>query len=79
MRISNIDVDKGKATLSFCRNEVLLICKALQKMSSELTSDADEFLLLEIHAVNDLLGDGNFSRFLGYHRALIAEEVDSVK
>jgi hypothetical protein len=75
MQVNRIDVDKCEATLSFNRHETLLIRKALQKMSSELTRDDEEFLLLEMNGVDDLLKDGNFVRFLGYHRALINEEM----
>ena len=73
MTVNKIDVDNSVATLSLSRHEVTIIHKALQRMSNELT-DEDEWFLLEINGVNDLLKDGNFTRFLSYHRKLVKSE-----
>ena len=73
MTVNKIDVDNSVATLSLSRHEVTIIHKALQRMSNELT-DEDEWFLLEINGVNDLLKDGNFTRFLSYHRELVLKD-----
>ena len=73
MTVNKIDVDSKEATLSLSRHEVTIIRKALQKMSSELTNE-DEWFLLEMNGVDDLLKDGNFTRFLSYHRELVKNE-----
>jgi len=74
MKINKIDVDKNETTLSFNRHEVLLIRRALQKMSAELTTDEDKWFLVEINGIDDVMKDGNFSRFLSFHRSMIEEE-----
>ena len=73
MTVNKIDADKGEVTLSFSRHDMLIIRRALQRMSSELAPD-DKWLLLEIIGVDDLLRDSNFTRFLSYHRGLVKEE-----
>lgn len=74
MTINKIDVDKNETTLSFNRHEVLLIRRALQKMSAGLTTDEDKWFLVEINGIDDVMKDGNFSRFLSFHRSMIEEE-----
>ena len=74
MKINKIDVDKNETTLSFDRHEVLLIRRALQKMSAELTTDEDKWFLVEINGIDDVMKDGNFSRFLSFHRSMIEKE-----
>lgn len=74
MNINKIDVDKNETTLSFNRHEVLLIRRALQKMSAELTTDEDKWFLVEINGIDDVMKDGNFSRFLSFHRSMIEKE-----
>ena len=74
MTINKIDVDKDETTLSFNRHEVLLIRRALQKMSAELTTDEDKWFLVEINGIDDVMKDGNFSRFLSFHRSMIEKE-----
>ena len=74
MTINKIDVDKDETTLSFNRHEVLLIRRALQKMSAELTTDEDKWFLVEINGIDDVMKDGNFTRFLSFHRSMIEKE-----
>lgn len=78
MTINKIDVDKNKVTLSFNRHEIIVIRKALSNMYKELTEEEDRFLHLEINGVDDILKDGNFTRFLSFHRNLVEAE-DEVK
>lgn len=73
MIIKKIDAENNEATLSLNKHEITIIRRALQRISDELTSD-DEWFLLEIIGVNDLLKDGNFARFLSYHREIVKEE-----
>ena len=73
MIINKIDKEKNETTLSFNRHELLTIRRALQKVNDEL-SEEDKWLVLEITGVDDVLKDGNFSRFLSYHRGLVEME-----
>ena len=77
MTINKIDVENEEATLSLSRHEMLIIRRALQRISNELT-DNDKWFLLEINGVDDLLKDGNFTRFLGYHRELVEREIQGI-
>lgn len=70
MTINKIDVDKNETTLSFSRHEMLLIRRALQKMSDELTEE-DKWFLLEVTGIDDVMKDGNFTRLLSFHKSLI--------
>ena len=70
MIINKIDIDKNEAKLTFNRHEITIIRRALQKMAKELIEE-DKWFLLEINGVDDLLKDGNFTRFLSYHKQLI--------
>ena len=72
MTVNKIDVDNNEATLSLSRHEMTIIRRALQRMSNELTND-DKWFLLEMKGVGDLLNDGNFTRFLSYHREFLKE------
>lgn len=74
MTINKIDVDKNETTLSFNRHEILILRRALQKMSEELTTEDDKWLLVEMNGVDDVMKDGNFTRFLSFHRAFIEKE-----
>ena len=74
MTINKIDVDKNEATLSFNRHDILVIHRALTRIYEELTEE-DKFLHLEINGVDDILKDGNFTRFLGFHRNLVEDEI----
>lgn len=74
MTINKIDVDKNEATLSFNRNEIIVIRRALTSMYRELTEEG-KFLHLEINGVDDILKDGNFTRFLSFHRNLVEAEI----
>ena len=78
MTVNIINADKGETTLSFTRHEVLVIRRALQKIYEELTED-DKWLLLEINGVDDLLKDGNFTRFLSYHKSLLEKDSEVEK
>lgn len=73
MTINKIDVDKNETTLSFSRHEMLLIRRALQKMSDELTEE-DKWFLLEVTGIDDVMKDGNFTRFLSFHKSLMLIE-----
>ena len=73
MTINKIDVDKNAVTLSFNRHEIIVIRKALSNMYKELTEE-DRFLHLEITGIDDILRDGNFTRFLSFHRGLVEVE-----
>lgn len=73
MTINKIDVDKNETTLSFSRHEMLLIRRALQKMSDELTKEGKWFLL-EVTGIDDVMKDGNFTRFLSFHKSLMLIE-----
>ena len=70
MTINKINVDKNKVTLSFGRHEITIIRRALSRMREELTEE-DKFLCLEIDGIDDILKDGNFTRFLSFHRNLV--------
>lgn len=61
MIINKIDKEKNETTLSFNRHELLTIRRALQKVNDEFSEE-------------DNLKDGNFSRFLSYHRGLVEME-----
>lgn len=74
MTINKIDNEKDEAILSFTRHEILVIRRALQRMNDELCED-DKWLSLEICGVDDIMKDGNFTRFLSYHRGLVEEEL----
>ena len=74
MTINKIDVDKNKTTLSFNRHEILIIRRALQKMSEELTTEDDKWLLVEMSGVDDVMKDGNFTRFLSFYRVFVENE-----
>ena len=74
MTINKIDVDKNETTLSFNRHEILIIRRALQKMSEELTTEDDKWLLVEMRGVDDVMKDGNFTRFLSFHRVFVEKE-----
>ena len=77
MTVHLIDVQDDEATLSLSRHEVTTIRRALQKMSNELTDD-DKWFLLELNGIGDLLKDGNFTRFLSYHRELVKSELQGI-
>lgn len=74
MTVNKIDVNNNEATLSLSRHEMTIIRRALQRMSNELTND-DKLFLLEMKGVDDLLNDGNFTRFLSYHREFLKENL----
>lgn len=78
MTINKIDVDKNEVTLSFNRHEITVIRRALSSMYKELTEE-DKFLHLEIDGVDDILKDGNFTRFLSFHRSLVEAEIKEIK
>ena len=78
MTINKIDVNKNEVTLSFNRHEITVIRRALSRMYKELTEE-DKFLLLEIDGVDDILKDGNFTRFLSFHRSLVEAEIKEIK
>ena len=78
MTINKIDVDKNQVTLSFNRHEITVIRRALSSMYKELT-EGDKFLHLEINGVDDILKDGNFTRFLSFHRSLVEVEIKEIK
>ena len=76
MTVHLIDVQDGEAVLSLSRHEITTVRRALQKMANEITTltDDDKWFLLELNGVGDLLKDGNFTRFLSYHRELLKSE-----
>lgn len=74
MTVHSIDVYDGEALLALSRHEMTTVHRALQKMSDELTDD-DKWFLLEMDGVSELLKDGNFTRFLSYHRKLVESEI----
>lgn len=74
MTINKIDVDKNEVTLSFNRHEITVIRRALSRMYKELAEE-DKFLFLEIDGVDDILKDGNFTRFLSFYRSLVEAEI----
>ena len=78
MTVNKIDVDKNETTLSFSRHEMLIIRRALNKMSEELTTE-DKWLLTEISCVDSIMKDGNFTRALSFHRALVERELEKSK
>ena len=78
MKINKIDIDKNKVTLSFNRHEITVIRRALSSMYNELTEE-DRFLHLEIVGVDDILKDGNYTRFLSFHRSLVEAEIKEIK
>lgn len=78
MTINKIDIDKNEVTLSFNRHEITVIRKALSSMYKELTEE-DRFLHLEIDGVDDILKDGNFTRFLSFHRSMVEVEIKEIK
>ena len=78
MRINKIDVDENEVTLSFNRHEIIVIRKALSSMYKELTEE-DRFLHLEIDEVDDIMKDGDFTRFLSFHRGLVEAEIKEIK
>jgi len=79
MTVNKIDVDKNETTLSFNRHEMLIIRRALNKMSEELTTEEDKWLLTEIGCVDSIMKDGNFTRALSFHRALVEQELEKSK
>ena len=78
MTINKIDMDKNEVTLSFNRHEITVIRRALSSMYKELTEE-DKFLHLEIDGVDDILKDGNFTRFLSFHRSLVEVEIKEIQ
>ena len=78
MTINKIDIDKNEVTLSLNRHEITVIRRALSSMYKELTEE-DKFLHLEIDGVDDILKDGNFTRFLSFHRSLVEVEIKEIK
>lgn len=78
MTINKIDVDENEVTLSFNRHEITVIRKALSSMYKELTEE-DRFLHLEIDGVDDIMKDGNFTRFLSFHRGLVEAEIKEIQ
>lgn len=78
MTINKINVDEKKVTLSFSRHEITIIRRALFSMYEKLTEE-HKFLCLEIDGVDDILKDGNFTRFLSFHRNLVENEIKEVK
>lgn len=78
MTINKIDVDENKVTLSFGRHEIAIIRRALSRICNELTEEG-KYLYLEIDGVDDILKDGNFTRFLSFHRNLVETEIKEEK
>ena len=78
MTINKIDVDENKVTLSLGRHEIAIIRRALSRMSNELTEEG-RFLYLEIDGIDDILKDGNFTRFLSFYKNLVENEIKEVK
>lgn len=78
MTINKIDVDENKVTLSFSRHEITIIRRALSSMYEKLTEEG-KFLCLEVDGVDDILKDGNFTRFLSFHRNLVENEIKEIK
>lgn len=78
MTINKIDVDENKVTLSFGRHEITIIRRALSSMYEKLTEEG-KFLCLEVDGVDDILKDGNFTRFLSFHRNLVENEIKEIK
>ena len=78
MTINKINVDENNVTLSFGRHEISIIRRALSRISAELTEEG-KFLYLEIDGIDDILKDGNFTRFLSFHRNLVETEIKEVK
>lgn len=78
MNINKLDYNEKVASLIFSREEIHTLRKAISeyidnKSGSENKTDLekDEWLQLQLIGVDDILKDGSFSRFLGYHKRLI--------
>lgn len=78
MIINKIDAYENKVSLSFSGYEIAIIRRALSSMYEKLTEEG-KFLRLEIDGVDDILKDGNFTRFLSFHRNLVENEIKEVK
>ena len=68
MTVNKIDVDKNKTTLTFDRHEIHLIRRALQAINTNF-SEEEEFFLIELSGVDDIMKDGNFTRFLSFYKS----------
>ena len=78
MIINKIDVYENKVSLSFGRHEIAIIRRALSRMRNELTEEG-KFLCLEIDGIDDILKDGNLTRFLSFYKNLVKTEIEEEK
>lgn len=78
MTINKIDAYENKVSLSLGRHEIAIISRALSRMSNELTEEG-KFLHLEIIGIDDILKDGNFTRFLSFYKNLVKTEIEEEK
>lgn len=82
MQINDINYEKKQASLVLSRDEIHRLRHALgtvNDMNNEKGSAEDKWLHLQLVGVDDILKDGNFSRFLGYHRRLLEVELEKEK
>ena len=61
----------------FSREEIHILRKAMAQYVEEESSEDNKWLHLQFVGVDDILKDGNFTMFFGYHRNCIKlEEID---
>jgi hypothetical protein len=71
MLINKLDCKENIASLIFSREEIHILRKALAEYKDKVSSEDNEWLHLQLVGVDDILKDGNFARFLGYHMRTI--------
>lgn len=74
MNINKLDYNEKVASLIFSREEIHILRKAMAQYVEEESSEDNKWLHLQLVGVDDILKDGNFTMFLGYHRNCIKLE-----
>lgn len=77
MQINELNYEEKVASLLFSREEIHILREAMSQYVKEKPSEDSKWLHLQLIGVDDILKDGNFTRFLSYHRCLVqSKEVE---
>jgi len=74
MQINKLDYEEKVASLMFSREEIHILRQAMAEYIGRTSSEDNKWLHLQIVGVDDILKDGSFNRFLGYHKRFIELE-----
>lgn len=71
MQINELNYEEKVTSLLLSRDEVHTLREALSQYVKEKPSEDGKWLHLQLVGVDDILKDGNFTRFLSYHKSLV--------